>query len=48
MKILGDIILGFAIIAVGAALLAAQFACTINNALEKHQKENEKENEDQI
>jgi hypothetical protein len=23
----------------------AQFACTINNALEKYQKENEKENE---
>lgn len=43
MKILGDIILGFFIVIIGAALIAVQFACTINNALEKHQKEQENE-----
>jgi hypothetical protein len=44
MKVIGDIILGCFLIIVGAVLVAGQFACTIDNALEKHKKENEKEN----
>lgn len=43
MEIVGDIILGFFIVIVGAVLIAAQFACTINNALEKYKKEQENE-----
>ena len=43
MKILGDIIIGFFIVIIGAALVAGQFACTITNALEKHKKEQEKD-----
>jgi hypothetical protein len=45
MNIIGDFILGCFIVIVGAALIAAQFAYTIDNALEKHKKENENENE---
>jgi hypothetical protein len=43
MKVLGDLIIAFLLIVVGAALIAGQFACTIDNALEKHKKEQEKD-----
>jgi hypothetical protein len=43
MKVVGDIIIAFLLIIVGAALIAGQFACTITNALEKHKKEQEKD-----
>jgi len=43
MEILGDFILGCFIIIIGAVLIAAQFACTITNAFEKHKKEQEKD-----
>lgn len=43
MEIVGDFILGCFIVIVGAVLIAAQFACTISNALEKHKKEQEKD-----
>jgi len=43
MKVLGDILLGFFLVIVGAVLIAGQFACTITNALEKHKKEQEKD-----
>jgi len=38
-----DILIGFVIVIVGAALIAARFARIITNALEKHQKEQENE-----
>ena len=43
MKVVGDIIIALLLVIVGGALIAGQFACTISNALEKHKKEQEKD-----
>jgi hypothetical protein len=44
MKIIGDFLLACLLCIAATGLVALQFACTIDNALEKYKKENEEKN----
>jgi hypothetical protein len=43
MEVVGNFLLGCLLVIIGAVLIAGQFACTIDNAMEKYKKENDDE-----